>query len=187
MIESGVTKNFKFALSSSFSGFSPEDLASSLGLFMCLASQQIVVNTNDIGTIGVGTGIGFGLSVPPTIQQEMLSSLLSNGIAGPMAPSLSEGLSNGFRDSFLQAFISTASPSVGIGTGTVSLSPPPSSFSLILSCFAPKNLVGPMSTNLARAISSCFDSFVSRTTGLVIISGPPGPTISSGKGIGRII
>lgn len=152
----------------------------------------IEVNTVDKGTAGAGAGAGipgFTAILPSSsINGLMLSSLEGSQFFGAKIPELAIALSNSFSSIFFISSAITAHPSVGVGSGTVFLKPNPGvSNSVFPASFRGAGLNGDQSIKLAIAIANGLNQAIPSARGEVPIVGPPSPTGSSGKGIGRLI
>jgi len=149
----------------------------------------VTVSTIDAGiTLGPGVGLGFGILLPPpVIIKTLFSSFSSFGIRGIMAPSMVIAIATTFSISYAVANIVTTHPSVGEGSGIVSLIPNSgTSIGIFISMFESFGLNGPSAVKLASAIAVGLDQSLSSAKGFVVINGGVVPSPTSGGGSGKI-
>lgn len=152
----------------------------------------IGVRTVDKGTAGGGTGLGIpGLTTilsSGAINGPMFGSLQGSQFTGTKIPELSLALSNSFSSIFAISSAITAHPSVGVGSGTVFLTPNPGvSNTVFPASFLGAGLIGDQSVKLALAIANGLNQSIPAARGEVPIVGPASPTTSSGVGTGRLV
>ena len=148
----------------------------------------IQVNSIDTGTVGIGTGNGFGILISPSVLFNAISLMFTaHGILGISATPLVNAISIGLSQSMLTASIQTNNPTVGIGTGVVTLLPNLVSiheaFRLGLSSV---NINGVKSESLISAVSEGLSMALLSATGVILIVGTPSTIPSAGVGLGKL-
>lgn len=170
-------------------GIAAPSLATGLANSLVYSAQTgIQVNSIDTGTVGVGTGNGFGILISPSVLSNAISLMFTaHGILGISATPLANAISIGLSQSMLTASIQTSNPTVGVGTGVVTLLPNLASihaaFRLGLSSV---NINGVKSESLISAASEGFGMALSSATGVILIVGTPSTIPSAGVGLGKL-
>lgn len=170
--------------------FAPQ-LAVAIGQgFASYITSSPVVQTADVGTLGVGAGVGFGLVVAtPALQGALSATLSANGINGIYREPAALAIATALTQALATAQILSVHPGTGVGTGTVvSVIPvPASSVALMTSAFAGASLLGTSSAGFALAVAVAFDQVLPTARGQVVISGPTSPYPGAGVGTGKIV
>jgi hypothetical protein len=163
-------------------------LAMGIAIGVCqYLTVQAKVQSQDTGTLGVGTTIFPLLVPPPLLQAALLQGFAAMGIMGIMAPLTITGLANGLTSGWgSTALLSIQHPSVGTGAGVARIVAPSAAQAMIQG-FAAMAMTGEGPTKMARAIGVgldvCFASFFTA----VPIVGSASTSGGVGVGLGSVI
>lgn len=148
---------------------------------------QITVNTNDVGSGGVGTNVPLPLLVPtPVLLANLTSGMISQGLFGPLAPPFLLGLANGLTAVFLQTLVVTQHAGVGTGAGVARFIAPPA-FPSLIAGFAMAGITGVATSRKAQALAQGLNVTFASLFLPVAIVGSATPSVTSGVGFGKII
>ena len=164
--------------SSGIVGVSIPTMVASLGDAIALWLPTIVVTTQDVGTLGVGTGVGTILLNQPQVLTAMQSAFVQEAIVGPLAPLLLLPLTNSVVQIFATISIQTFHPTVGTGTALATLSVPLTSF---------PSFGGPYGGRIPTAIGKAARDVLSSYVALYPIVGPVSNVPSTGVGVGVLL
>ena len=147
--------------------------------------------TNDIGTIGVGSGVGSGIGITvnaTTISNMIFDSLEGKGFEGSKLRDMSDAIGNACSSELALATLTSNHSIVILGSGTVVCSSIPLSSSTMASLIianAP-SFQGDKFVDLANGVSEGLtDSILNNGTANVTITLVPGSIpISPGSGTG---
>lgn len=149
--------------------------------------QQIIVNTNDVGSGGAGTNVPLPTLVPtPILYANLVAGMVSQGLIGPLMPPFILGLANGLTAVFLQTLIVTQHVGVGTGAGVARFTAPPA-FPSIITGFAMAGINGVATVKKAQALAQGLGQTFASLFLPVVIVGSASPTVTSGVGFGKIL
>lgn len=153
------------------------------------SKTAMIVNTIDVGTLGVGKGVGVGvLLAQPALFAALSSFFPSSAISGVSALQLATGISIGYSSAFATAIINTVHPSVGVGSGKLQISPnTAAAIGIFTTAFLSAGMTGNAVPQLASAVARALDSVLPTAIGIVAIAGSPSVVGSSGSGTGKLI
>lgn len=146
----------------------------------------IQVSTIDTGTFGVGVGLLPLVVPPPLLIGTLTDGYVQNGLYGPMAAIQIIGLATGIAGALALGIITTAHPTVGVGTGVATFTPPPAT-PFMLQGFAAVGITGDGPTKNANAIGTGLMEALAALILPVPIVGSPAPAPSGGVGKGSIL
>jgi len=150
-------------------------------------TPQIVVQTVDSGTLGVGSGGPMPVILPPPILLgAMTVGFASFDILGIMSPLLILGLTNGLVLAYAQALIKTTHAGVGSGTGVATFRAPPAG-PIFITGFKAAGMKGQATEKLALAIGQALDVAFASLVMPVPIVGAASPVGGGGVGFGNLI
>jgi hypothetical protein len=112
-----------------------------------------------------------------------MSSLNGASLVGTAIVSLVNSLATGFSQALLMANITTINPSVGTGSGIVTVIPS-SGILAFNSSFSGSGMVGVLANVLSTAIAVGLDTALTSAIGTVVISGAAGSSPGAGVGSG---
>lgn len=167
-------------------GVSSQQLALGISLGLSYYAPLIRVVTADVGTVGSGAGTGAVILTPASVIPSISSLFAAQGIIGVTSQPLAIAVGNALSSCFSTAIPITVHPSVGVGTGIGTLIPA-SGAGPFSAGFASAGIIGKMGANLAIAIANGLDAALPSSIVNVIITGPAGPSPSSGAGTGTVI
>ncbi len=173
-------------LSSGMIGTATPKFASGVSLGLTTWAHQLVVNTVDVGVVGVGKGFLPFLIPTPMLLTALLVSYAANGQLGVMAPLEATGLATGISLGLAQGALVTTHPTVGTGAGVARISGPPA-FSSLMQGFSSVGITGSGASAKANAISSALMVVLQTLVLPIPIVGPGSITPSSGSGSGNIL
>ena len=148
---------------------------------------QIVVQTIDAGTLGVGKGVPIPLIIPqPILYGALLAGDASFGLLGILTPIMTLGIANGLVLGFLQMLTNTVHAGVGVGSGVARFIAPPAGPTMV-GGFASAGMIGEDAAKKANAIGQGLDTTFASLVLPVVIVGAPTPAGGAGVGVGNII
>lgn len=168
-------------------GTGTPQLASGVGSGVSQWTPQIIVQTIDAGSLGVGSGGPLPVVIPPpSMLGAMTAAFASFGLLGVSAPLLITGLSNGLVQAYLQGLIKTTHPGIGVGAATATFRAPPAG-PVMITGFKSAGMKGQATEQLALAVGQALDTVFASLVIPVPIVGSASPTGGSGTGVGNII
>lgn len=181
-----LTATIAASLATPFKGVAIPQFALGVSSGLMLWLPQLVVQTVDTGTLGVGSGVAPFALPSIYLTEVLLQSYAENNQIGPQAPIEATALGQGLALALAQGVMTTTHPSVGVGTGVARVYGPPA-FPSLMQGFAVAGLVGQGAGSKANAISTALVKALAAFTSPIPIVGPSSPTVGGGTGIGRIL
>lgn len=149
--------------------------------------QTLVVQSNDTGTLGIGTGTGKWILEPVSGSSLLTAELASVGITGNLSGPIAQGVAFGISTVVnASAVVQTTVPGVAVGTGLgrVVNATPSVCAGLLYASLVSNGLVGTktrdLSTALGRGIATWFGTGQITT----VVAGTPTAPPAAGVGVG---
>ena len=162
-------------------------LATGIATGVSLWVPQIVVQTIDSGSLGVGKGSPTPLLVPqPILFAALVAGDASFGLLGILSPIMTLGIANGLVLGFVQMLLNTVHIGIGVGAGVARFIAPPAG-PVMAAGFATAGMVGEDAVKKANAIGQGLDTTFASLLLPVAIVGAPSPAGGAGVGVGNII
>jgi hypothetical protein len=174
-------------LASGIIGTAMPQLALGVANGVTLAIQAAVVESVDVGTLGVGETVLPFLVPPPLILSSMFAGFAAQQLVGTAAPSMIAGLSTGLGIGFPQGLITITHAGVGTGAGVARVIISGSAVPFMLTGFASAGMSGQGAIKQASAIGIALDIIFGAYTIPVPIVGAPSILPGAGAGIGKIV
>lgn len=160
-----------------------------VGFTTYLVSLPTPIRSNDVGTVGSGAGNGFLLPPtcsPPLLQASLESALRGQNINGESISELTKGLSIATCTYLGTAQTLTTHAGVGVGTGIAGFSGLDSN-GMGAAITSATGFTGTDWQRMVSGISSGLVTFLLSSVKFnIVISGPTGPSASTGTGVGKI-
>jgi hypothetical protein len=173
-------------------GTSASSLVSAISIAVTTWMQTLVVQTNDVGLLGVGVGTGKAIVTPPALVGPLVGAAAASLKGTAMVP-LMTAIGNGVA-SFVasQVMVQTTHPGIGVGAGIGTLKiPGPAPLQGLLSAqFSAVKIMGTSMPSLAQAIATGLATGMATAIITVAITGTPivpPPVTGSSVGIGKLI
>lgn len=161
-------------------------LALGVGIGVTIWTQQIVIATVDVGTLGAGAGVPLPVIVPPTMIANMIAGFASFALIGIMSPVVATGIANGLMIGYLQGLTATVHPTTGVGSAVAKFIAPPAA-PTIMAGLASAGMIGLSVPQLGAAIGMGLDlTFLAMVMPIPIV-GAAAPSPGGGVGVGKII
>lgn len=143
-----------------------------------------IVQTQDVGTAGAGTGGPFPV-LAPALTGNVISGVTSV-FSGTDAASLAAGIGGGIQTALQSGLIQTTHAGVGTGTGIVRFQAP-SAVGFIQAGLAAAGITGTYAGTLAAGVGQGLDRTWQTFITSIPIVGSVSPSGASGVGIGKIV